>query len=205
MLISTQKEPGFVADTPVARSPITAVAPQAVSFGWQVSTKRTRAALRLSDLTPLTKIAVKASAPPFEFGYGRSERRDEWLIVGSGPGEWTLLGPPGATRHVATTGFATVIDITHGRALMRLTGKAAPNVLAKLCSIDLSEPMCPHGAAFRASVANVVTDVIRFDLDGTRSFLLHCERSSGQYLFDALADAGREFGLDTDGFHWSLD
>jgi len=29
-------------------------------------------------------------------------------------------------------------------------------------------------------VAKVVTDVVRDDFDGTRSYLLHCERSSGQ-------------------------
>jgi hypothetical protein len=32
------------------------------------------------------------------------------------------------------------------------------------------------------------------------SYLLHCERSSGQYLFDTLLDAGREFGVQVDGF-----
>src|SRR5215213_4197909 len=30
--------------------------------------------------------------------------------------------------------------------------------------------------------------------------ILHCERSSGQYLFDALIDAGDEFGKEVDGF-----
>ena len=29
--------------------------------------------------------------------------------------------------------------------------------------------------------------------------LLHCERSSGQYLFDVLVDAGAEFGLEIAG------
>ena len=33
-----------------------------------------------------------------------------------------------------------------------------------------------------------------------RSYLLHCERSVGQYLFDALLDAGAEFGVEVDGF-----
>jgi hypothetical protein len=27
-----------------------------------------------------------------------------------------------------------------------------------------------------------------------------CERSAGQYLFDALLDAGQEFGIDIEGF-----
>jgi len=53
--------------------------------------------------------------------------------------------------------------------------------------------------AFRSSVAKVVTDVVRDDFDGTRSYLLHCERSSGQYPFDVLVDAGVEFGLEIAG------
>src|SRR5215203_1262697 len=30
--------------------------------------------------------------------------------------------------------------------------------------------------------------------------VIHCERSSGQYLFDTLIDAGDEFGIEVDGF-----
>ena len=74
--------------------------------------------------------------------------------------------------------------------------------MAKLCPIDLSDRMCPNGAAFRASVANVVTDVLRDDADGISSYVLHCERSSGQFLFDAVLDAGAEFGIDVEGFGW---
>ena len=58
----------------------------------------------------------------------------------------------------------------------------------------------PDGAALRTAVAAVATDVIRDDLDGTRSYLLHCERSVGQYLFDAVLRAGAEFGIEVDGF-----
>lgn len=186
----------------VARSPITQAAPIEIAHGWEVSTKKSSAPLRLADLSQLAKIGVKAQTPPFDIPYGRSRREDNWIVAGSGPEEWTLLGPIGETREVVTSGFASVVDLTHGRALMRLTGVQAAMVLGKLCPIDLSDPMCPNGAAFRASVANVVTDVVRDDVEGTRSYLLHCERSSGQFLFDALIDAGTEFGIDIEGFNW---
>ena len=48
-------------------------------------------------------------------------------------------------------------------------------------------------------MAKLVTDVVRDDRDGTPSYLLHCERSSGQYLFDAVLDAGAEFGIEPTG------
>ena len=82
-------------------------------------------------------------------------------------------------------------------AAHRPAGRAGPG--EGLCHRPF-EPMCPDGAVFRASCANVVTDVIRDDVDGTRSYLLHCERSSGQFLFDALLDAGAEFAIDVEGF-----
>ncbi len=133
-------------DTPVARSPIVQAGPVEVLRGWEVSRRRTSAPLTLADLTQMTKIGVKAQEPPFDVGYGKSVRIGDWLVTGSGPGEWTLLGPVGETMAVTTTGFATVIDLTHGRALMRLTGKKAARVMEKVCSIDLSNPMCPDGA-----------------------------------------------------------
>ena len=40
--------------------------------------------------------------------------------------------------------------------------------------------------------------MVRDDEEGVRSYLLHCERSYGQYLFDALMDAGDEFGIGVD-------
>ena len=207
MRTSIRTGPGFVPDpalarVPIARSPVAQAGPLQIANGWEVSGRKSAASLRLADLSQSTKIGVKSADSPFEITYGRSARRGPWIVAGSGPGEWTLLGPVGESIDVATTGFATVIDLTHGRALMRLTGQRAAMVMSMLCSIDLSEPMCPDGAAFRASVANLTTDVIRDDVDGTLSYLLHCERSSGQFLFDALLDAGTEYGIDVEGFSW---
>jgi hypothetical protein len=48
-------------------------------------------------------------------------------------------------------------------------------------------------------VAKLVTDIVRDDRDGVPSYLLHCERSSGQYLADAVLDAGAAFGVEIDG------
>ena len=200
MPTSIRKGPVFVPKPPVARSPINQAVPTETVHGWVVSRKQSSAPLRLADLSQVAKIGVKAQTPPFDIPYGRSARHGDWIVAGSGPEEWTLLGPIGASREVVTSGFATVIDLTHGRALMRLTGPLAPSVLEKVCSIDFSTPMCPNGAAFRTSVANVVTDVVRDDVGGTRSYLMHCERSSGHFLFNALIDAGTEFGIDIEGF-----
>lgn len=171
------------------------------------------------------EVAAELRVPP-----GRAERvlwpvsegEDlDVLLVGSGPGEWTVLADPGLAGPVvdrlsavcaSTTELVTVLDVTHGRALVRLTGAAAVDVLAKECAVDLSTRARQDGSALRTDVAGLATDIVRCDLvcgEGVAagsSYLLHCERSSGQYLYDSLRDAGAEFGMDIDGFDglWPL-
>jgi heterotetrameric sarcosine oxidase gamma subunit len=195
--------PGTAA--PVARSPITPAEPVTVVDGWEVSAIRADGAgLTLTDCTPLAKVAVASRQAELKtVRFGRTARdEDGTLVVGSGPGEWLLLGPPGhAAALAAQTGpDATCVDLTHGRALVRLTGEKSTSVLAKLTAADLDDDLVPDGAALRTAVATVATDIIRDDTDGIRSYLLHCERSVGQYLFDVLRQAGAEYGLAVDGF-----
>jgi heterotetrameric sarcosine oxidase gamma subunit len=198
---------------PVARSPISPAPPVTVEHGWEISARRSGADLRIMDCTPLAKVLVLAStdgklARTIGVPFGRAARDEHGtLVVGSGPGEWLLLAPPGANatvirrvEEVPDEGLVSVFDATHGRALMRVTGARAADLLAKVCGVDLSEEVTPDGAAFRSSVAKLVIDVVRDDRAGERSYLFHCERSSGQYLFDALLDAGDEFGIEVEGF-----
>ena len=199
--------------SPVAHSPISQAPPVTVECGWEVSARRTGADPRIMDCTPLAKVLVLAStggevARVLGVAFGRAARDERGtLVVGSGPGEWLLLAPPGTSaalagrvEEISDGGLVSVFDVTYGRALMRITGARTPDLLAKVCGIDLSEEVTPDGAAFRSSVAELVTDVVRDDHNGERSYLLHCERSSGQYLFDALIDADDEFGMEVEGF-----
>ncbi|MFF4763486.1 2Fe-2S iron-sulfur cluster-binding protein [Streptomyces sp. NPDC001292] len=199
---------------PVARSPIAPGDEVTTISDWTVDARRSSAPLTVADHTLLAKIAIRAPhggvlAAELGTRFGRAARDTNGnLVVGSGPGEWLMIGAPGSQEKLLTRvrklaeeadEFASVIDLTHGRAMIRVVGRAGSDLLAKLCGIDLSDDITPDGAAFRTSVAKVVTDVVRLDDDGVPGYLLHCERSSGQYLFDALLDAGAEFGAEIDG------
>ena len=199
---------------PLARGPIRPAEPVVVRHGWEVSGRASAAELTLRDETWLAKVLVKADANgPFTAAalpYGRARRAAGRLEIGASPGEWLHLGPPGPAAAAALVAEleaavaeagepVVVIEQTHGRALLRLTGERAPALLAKVCAIDLSDRVTPDLAAFRSSVAKTVTDVVRDDRDARRSYLLHCDRSYGQYLFDCLLDAGREFGIEVAG------
>ena len=216
---------------PVSRSPIAPAPPVRVEAGWEVSGGRSEAALTITDCTPLAKVQLRAPwngamAKALGVPFGRADREGggqdgasqdgasqdgAWLVVGSGPGEWHVLAPPGAaaavTDWLATVAadaagdeFVSMTDLTHGRALVRVTGPDAADLLARLCGADLHDDMAPDGAALRLAVAGVATDVIRDDQAAVPSYLLHCERSSGQYLFGALVSAGESLGIGVDGF-----
>ena len=175
--------------------------------GWEVSGRQARAGLTLTDCTPLAKVGVRAplgghAAAELAAPFGRAARDPGGtLVAGSGPGEWLLLAAPGegpaligrvedlAARFPGE--LITATDLTHGRALMRLTGARGDEVLAKVCGIDTGDGITPDGAAFRSSVAAVATDVIRDDAGGVRSYLLHCERSSGGVSVRRAAGGGQ--------------
>lgn len=196
--------------SPVARSPIRPEGPVTIRGGWEVSTLRSQSTPRLADHSALAKVLVRAApdgrcAVRLAVPFGRAARDDHrTLVIGSGPGEWLLVGDVGTAAPIASRvdtsddTLVSVLDLTHGRALMRLTGAAAGQVLAKLCAIDLGDRVTPDGTALRSAVATLTTDVVRDDMAEEPSYLLHCERASGQYLFDAVMEAGREFGIGRD-------
>jgi len=163
------------------------------------------AALTLADESTTYKTLVRAAAGTSARGslavaYGSSSNTGEVLTAGSRPDEWILIGSADAVRSrigvLDTSGHVSVVDWTHGRAMFRLSGVRAGDALSKVCSIDLSDSMTPNGAVVSASVAKVGCDLIRNDMNGAKSFLLLCDRSFAQYLFDALIDTCNEFGVD---------
>lgn len=198
--------------SPLARSPIAPTGPVVRREGWEVSGVRSDGPLRIADHSPLAKVGVRAEHESGLSGvlgvdFGRAYRDSHGsLVIGSGPGEWLLLAAPGTasrildrTRQATGSDFASIFDLTHARALVRLTGRDSARLLAKVCAIDLHDETTPDGAALRSSVAELVTDLVREDDGGVPSYWLHCEWSSGQYLFDVLLDAGKEFGIEVDG------
>lgn len=67
-------------------------------------------------------------------------------------------------------------------------------LLSRVTAVDLDDRLVPNGSALRTSLARVVTDLVRDDVEGSPSFLMHCERSSGRYLQTSLLAAGSDLG-----------
>ena len=202
MLTSTRMGCGSVAELPAFESPVSR---SFVSHeGASTEPRWSGAALTLHDVSATTKIIVRAgpgtvACHQLDASFGTSRTEEGVLVIGQRPDEWIILGSAAASRTLVDrldrSGHVSVIDHTHSRALFRLTGPEAASVLEKLCSLDWNDHMTPDGAAVSASVAKVTCDIVRNDVDGTRSYLISCDRSYGQYLFDAILDARHEFGI----------
>lgn len=156
------------------------------------------ASVTITDESASTKLAVFATSaddPGDHFGvaFGSSRRDGDTLITGSRPGEWTLLAPLESTNARALAADARSVDLTHGRAMLRISGPSARELLSRVCSIDLSDDFTPDGACVGAAVASVMCDLVRDDRGADHAqYLIHFDRSFGHWLTDTLADiAGR--------------
>jgi heterotetrameric sarcosine oxidase gamma subunit len=194
--------------TPVARGPILLAAVESAPVD---PSSALAVSVRLTDASDLTKMHVAATingqcAITLGVGFGHSRRHHNALVIGTGPGAWLIVGAAEAAQTVITEMRSaihdepvTVVDITHGRAMIRLEGVNAAAVLSKICAVNVSDRVMPVGTAVRTSVAKIAAGIVRVDPPADAvagpTYLLHCDRSLGQYLFDCVLDAGAEFGL----------
>lgn len=163
------------------------------------------AELTLTDCTPMAKVLIHANpsgalADRLAVPFGRSRRdEDGTLILRVRPAQWLLFADSGRAPELLerweaasteTDEFVSVIDVTSGRTLLRLTGESSPALLAKICALDLAT--APDGSAMRSSVAKVNAEIVRDDTGGRPSYLLACERSYGRFLTETINDAGGE-------------
>lgn len=164
------------------------------------------AELTVTNCSSMAKVLIHADpssamAERLAVPFGRSRRDDDGtLMLRVRPAQWLLFAESGLADELVeqweavadhTGEFVSVIDVTSGRTLLRLTGTSSPALLAKICALDLAT--APDGSALRSSVAKVNAEIVRDDAGGQRSYLLACERSYGRFLTEAINDAGEEF------------
>jgi len=112
------------------------------------------------------------------------------------PGTATRTGPilewsvsPGESTATRGLESADEVDLTHVRAVFRLSGISAHQVLEKICALDLTDDMFPTGAAARTTMAGVTVELVRDDFNELPSYLLLPSRSFGNYFWRVLVDA----------------
>ena len=172
-----------MSETPTFVGPVT-TSGEVTGTGWRLGDESATPKLLVYEDFATGGTIARHSA----VGFGAAAADGGVLVCGVRPGEWLLLGERSGVA--PPTAGAVTVDLTHGLAMFRLTGPAAPDVLAAVCSIDTSEQMMPDGAVCGVSVARGACTLVRNDVAGEHSYLILSQRSSGRYLFGAVRDAG---------------
>lgn len=126
---------------------------------------------------------------------GRALVHDSSRVVGAAPGRILVAAQSAdlVMRFEAAlpTSDAAVTDVSHGRLILRLDGRAE-ELLAKVVAVDLSPIACPPGRMAQTTIDHI--DVLVHRL-APESFELWVFRSFAQSLLDWLLDAGAEIGV----------
>jgi sarcosine oxidase, subunit alpha len=90
---------------------------------------------------------------------------------------------------------AHVTNVTSTYAALNLAGPRAREVLTRLTALDVSASALPYLAAAEGLVAGIPTLLLRIGFVGELGYEMHFPADYGEAMWDALMEAGAEFGI----------
>ncbi|MBB4287135.1 sarcosine oxidase subunit gamma [Roseospira goensis] len=148
---------------------------------WHVDAGRAAAPATLAGLT-LPRMPNTGTAPE-----GPDGPAALWL----GPGRWLLVLPPRAPRPAAAG--LSVVDLSHGRCVLRLVGPAVRTVLAGGCLLDLSVDGLPAG---RCAQTLLFAVPVLLHAGTAETVDIHVPRSYAVALWETLSTEALVHGLE---------
>lgn len=109
---------------------------------------------------------------------------------------WFLAGPEGMDGPLSAKlkpANGSLIDLTHGRTALRISGPKADWVLSKLYAIDFSISAFPAGTGLATSHHNIFTQIHR---DDEQTYTLFVFRSFARAFWHTLQRAAEETGYE---------
>ena len=89
----------------------------------------------------------------------------------------------------------TVLNQTSAFAAMNLAGPRARDLLARLTDLDVSPAAFPYQSMREGNIASVPCRLMRIGFVGELGYEIHCPSSQAWHLWEAIYDAGKDFGL----------
>jgi sarcosine oxidase subunit alpha len=100
--------------------------------------------------------------------------------------EWCLSG----------TGWDVhITNVTAGYGATNLAGPKSRDILRKLTDCDLDSSVFPYMACREAEVKGIPAILLRIGFVGETGWEIHCPAESAEELWQAILDAGQEFGI----------
>ena len=157
---------------------------------------RPRSIVQLNGAPESGVLAEALGVPEADVTANRAFHAGSVWYAWNGPGQWLAESAerrPGALiEHVETAlrshGVSTT-DLSHARTVVKVSGPAATDLLAKLCPIDV-EAMHTGGSA--ATLAGPFS--VQVVKSQEREYRLYVFRSFGLAMWEMLHDEAAEFG-----------
>ncbi len=122
--------------------------------------------------------------------------RDEIMVLASSgqaaPLSEALVETPGRCAHA--------VDLTSALAGIRITGPCSRLLLAGVTEFDLAPETFPDMSCAQTRTAEIHCILLRQDSGELPSYELYFGREYGEYMWDALLEAGEEYGALPVGF-----
>jgi sarcosine oxidase subunit gamma len=121
-----------------------------------------------------------------------------FALIGTAPGQWLAIAESKEARAlpamlgVALKGLATVVDLSDGKAVLRISGPRARDTLAKGCSLDLNALVFKPGSAGTTPVALI--DCVIWQVDETPTYDLAVPTSFAESFWSWLTSCAAEYG-----------
>ncbi|MBI2504107.1 MAG: (2Fe-2S)-binding protein [Candidatus Latescibacteria bacterium] len=128
-------------------------------------------------------------------GVGARLGEEEWYMTTTSSGaaavfeliQWWMQAGWGKGVHAT--------DLTEAFAAFNLAGPQSRALLQQLTSLDLGNEVFPYMHARQALVAGVPCRLMRLGFTGELSYEIHCPSGYGLHLWEALMEAGAQFGI----------
>ena len=122
-------------------------------------------------------------------------REDSWYMTTTSTGattifewlQWWLQSGWGEGVHLT--------DLTDTYSAFNLAGPQSRTVLEKLTERNLANKAFPYMRIRSAKIADVTCRLLRIGFTGELSYEVHCPSGYALHVWEALMDAGREFGI----------
>jgi sarcosine oxidase subunit gamma len=193
MCSSIPKESGFVAERVYAFEAYAARAADTVNgAGVAIAPRRLAAMFNVRGPGDAVSAELKARyalevLPPVNTATGLGRR-----VLGLGPDEWLVIHDMAAAAVAEDLSYdrVSIVDVSQGRAALRLRGTHVRHALAKGCSFDLDARVFPPGRCAQTAIGriSVILDHVESDV-----FDVYCSRSYAGSFWHWMAQACAEY------------
>jgi methylglutamate dehydrogenase subunit D len=114
-------------------------------------------------------------------------------LMWAGADQWYVSGETTVALKKKLGAAASVVDQSHGRVVMRISGARARAVLAKGTPVDLHESKFPVGKSAMTQMAHVGVHLTRTGVD---EFTLSVFRGFSESFWEWLTGSAAEFGFE---------